>query len=78
MELDTFQQVKISEGFKNFNISWQDGQPWRKSNLICFSFWSLLPTFIHIWESIAKKSPDNEFYVGIYSRSLFLYLNKQQ
>ena len=37
------------------------GQPWRKSNLICnSSYISLLPTFIKICESIAKKSPENE------------------
>ena len=36
------------------------GQPWRKSNLICnSSYGSLLPTFIQICESIAKKSPEN-------------------
>ena len=37
------------------------GQPCRKSNLICnSSYGSLLPTFIQICESIAKKSPENE------------------
>ena len=36
------------------------GQPWRKSNLICNSWYkSLLPTFIQIWESMAKKYAEN-------------------
>ena len=36
-------------------------QPWRKLNLICnFSYGSLLPTFIQVCESIAKKSLENE------------------
>ena len=39
------------------------GQPWRKSNLICnSSYGSLLQTFIQICESIAEKSPENDFW----------------
>ena len=42
------------------------GQPWRKSNLICnSSYGSLLLTFSQICESIAKKSPENEFWTAI-------------
>ena len=36
------------------------GQSWQKSNLMCnSSYGSLLPSFIQICESIAKKSPEN-------------------
>ena len=38
-------------------------QLWQKLNLILkYSYWSFLPTFVHICEKITKKSPENKFW----------------